>query len=197
MKFHTIARYQLAAIFKKCKPQSELGAVDAALPGVPTAPTAPGPSPSPAPVPAPAPPPPPPPTPATPVTPAPVPPFEKQGEKDKEDKQTFQVTDCRSLVKTLVCGVKTITWGITSCKAPGGNLLFSVSTDDSVHGVGLHFGHLMCCFFSRSSVHSQQAVTAQRDSDLYKTCQVCDAGFGHLSGKEAPSSGSRQREKAA
>ncbi|XP_030876418.1 transformation/transcription domain-associated protein [Leptonychotes weddellii] len=50
---------------------------------------------------------------------SPVPPFEKQGEKDKEDKQTFQVTDCRSLVKTLVCGVKTITWGITSCKAPG------------------------------------------------------------------------------
>ncbi|EPQ15807.1 Transformation/transcription domain-associated protein [Myotis brandtii] len=43
----------------------------------------------------------------------------KHGEKDKEDKQTFQVTDCRRLVKTLVCGVKTITWGITSCKAPG------------------------------------------------------------------------------
>uniref|UniRef100_A0A8D0NEM8 Transformation/transcription domain associated protein n=1 Tax=Sus scrofa TaxID=9823 RepID=A0A8D0NEM8_PIG len=91
LKFHTIARYQLSAIFKKCKPQSELGAVEAALPGVPAAPAA----------------------------PAPVPPFEKQGEKDKEDKQTFQVTDCRSLVKTLVCGVKTITWGITSCKAPG------------------------------------------------------------------------------
>lgn len=119
LKFHTIARYQLSAIFKKCKPQSELGAAEAALPGVPTAPAAPGPAPSPAPVPAPAPPPPPPPAPATPVTPAPVPPFEKQGEKDKEDKQTFQVTDCRSLVKTLVCGVKTITWGITSCKAPG------------------------------------------------------------------------------
>ncbi|KAK2495018.1 hypothetical protein MC885_001368, partial [Smutsia gigantea] len=117
LKFHTIARYQLSAIFKKCKPQSELGAVEAALPGVPSAPAAPGPAPSPAPAPAPA--PPPPPTPATPVTPAPVPPFEKQGEKDKEDKQTFQVTDCRSLVKTLVCGVKTITWGITSCKAPG------------------------------------------------------------------------------
>ncbi|MBN3303926.1 TRRAP protein, partial [Amia calva] len=33
--------------------------------------------------------------------------------------ETFQVSDCRSLVKTLVCGVKTITWGITSCKAPG------------------------------------------------------------------------------
>lgn len=112
LKFHTIARYQLSAIFKKCKPQSELGAVEAALPGVPAAPAAPGPAPSPAPVPAPA--PPPPPTPAPPVTPAPVPPFEKQGEKDKEDKQTFQVTDCRSLVKTLVCGVKTITWGITS-----------------------------------------------------------------------------------
>lgn len=43
LKFHTIARYQLSAIFKKCKPQSELGAVEAALPGVPTAPAAPRP----------------------------------------------------------------------------------------------------------------------------------------------------------
>uniref|UniRef100_I3KUZ2 Transformation/transcription domain-associated protein n=1 Tax=Oreochromis niloticus TaxID=8128 RepID=I3KUZ2_ORENI len=66
LKFHTIARYQLVSIFKKCKPQSEMGVVDpGAIPG------------------------------------------------------TFQVSDCRSLVKTLVCGVKTITWGITSCKAPG------------------------------------------------------------------------------
>uniref|UniRef100_A0A8C9U0J1 Transformation/transcription domain-associated protein n=1 Tax=Scleropages formosus TaxID=113540 RepID=A0A8C9U0J1_SCLFO len=66
LKFHTIARYQLVSIFKKCKPQSEMGVMD---PGVLSA--------------------------------------------------TFQVSDCRSLVKTLVCGVKTITWGITSCKAPG------------------------------------------------------------------------------
>ncbi|KAG8225079.1 hypothetical protein J437_LFUL000058 [Ladona fulva] len=28
----------------------------------------------------------------------------------------YSVTDCRSLVKTLVCGVKTITWGCSSCK---------------------------------------------------------------------------------
>ncbi|RWS15188.1 transformation/transcription domain-associated protein-like protein [Dinothrombium tinctorium] len=44
----------------------------------------------------------------------------------KEDKPKFgfppspsvnyTVADCRSLVKTLVCGVKTITWGIPSCK---------------------------------------------------------------------------------
>ncbi|CAG2186713.1 TRRAP [Mytilus edulis] len=32
---------------------------------------------------------------------------------------TYTVNDCRSLVKTLVCGVKTITWGIVSCKATG------------------------------------------------------------------------------
>ncbi|XP_065923524.1 transformation/transcription domain-associated protein isoform X7 [Magallana gigas] len=31
----------------------------------------------------------------------------------------YSVSDCRSLVKTLVCGVKTITWGIVSCKAVG------------------------------------------------------------------------------
>uniref|UniRef100_A0A8C1JGL3 Transformation/transcription domain-associated protein n=1 Tax=Cyprinus carpio TaxID=7962 RepID=A0A8C1JGL3_CYPCA len=107
LKFHTIARYQLVSIFKKCKPQSEMGVVDTgALPGVPATPT----------VTTPALPPPAPPTPITPA-PAPATSFDRPG--DKEDKQTFQVSDCRSLVKTLVCGVKTITWGITSCKAPG------------------------------------------------------------------------------
>lgn len=109
LKFHTIARYQLVSIFKKCKPQSEMGVVDpGAIPGVPATPT---PSTTPA-IPPPA-----PPTPVA-VTPQPpATPFDRGGEK--EDKQTFQVSDCRSLVKTLVCGVKTITWGITSCKAPG------------------------------------------------------------------------------
>jgi transformation/transcription domain-associated protein len=34
----------------------------------------------------------------------------------------YSVTDCRSLVKTLVCGVKTITWGIPSLKLPGETL---------------------------------------------------------------------------
>ncbi|XP_054624115.1 transformation/transcription domain-associated protein isoform X1 [Dunckerocampus dactyliophorus] len=109
LKFHTIARYQLVSIFKKCKPQSEMGVVEpGGLPGVPATPT---PSTTPA-IPPPAPP--------TPVTSTPQPPstpFDRPGEK--EDKQTFQVSDCRSLVKTLVCGVKTITWGITSCKSPG------------------------------------------------------------------------------
>lgn len=107
LKFHTIARYQLSAIFKKCKPQSELCAADAILASVP--PAAPANA-----LPA---------APSTPLTQVPLLVFDKQGDKDKEDKQTFQVTDCRSLVKTLVCGVKTITWGITSCKAPGGNFL--------------------------------------------------------------------------
>ncbi|KAF5906286.1 transformation/transcription domain-associated protein isoform X1, partial [Clarias magur] len=103
LKFHTIARYQLVSIFRKCKPQSEMGVVDpGALPGVPATPTITLP----------------PPAPPTPVSSAPsATPFDRTGEK--EDKQTFQVSDCRSLVKTLVCGVKTITWGITSCKAPG------------------------------------------------------------------------------
>nr|XP_046232222.1 transformation/transcription domain-associated protein [Scatophagus argus] len=109
LKFHTIARYQLVSIFKKCKPQSEMGVVDpGALPGVPATPT---PSTTPA-IPPPA-----PPTPVAAAPPPPATPFDRPGEK--EDKQTFQVSDCRSLVKTLVCGVKTITWGITSCKAPG------------------------------------------------------------------------------
>lgn len=116
LKFHTIARYQLVSIFKKCKPQSEMGVVDSgALPGVPATPTVATPAL-------------PPPAPPTPVTPAPPPTstFDRPG--DKEDKQTFQVSDCRSLVKTLVCGVKTITWGITSCKAPGGKMVVAKSS---------------------------------------------------------------------
>ena len=32
----------------------------------------------------------------------------------------YSVADCRALVKTLVCGVKTITWGCTSCKQEAG-----------------------------------------------------------------------------
>uniref|UniRef100_A0A672GM93 Transformation/transcription domain-associated protein n=1 Tax=Salarias fasciatus TaxID=181472 RepID=A0A672GM93_SALFA len=43
LKFHTIARYQLVSIFKKCKPQSEMGVVDpGVLPGVPPRPAVPG-----------------------------------------------------------------------------------------------------------------------------------------------------------
>uniref|UniRef100_A0A673VSI8 Transformation/transcription domain-associated protein n=1 Tax=Salmo trutta TaxID=8032 RepID=A0A673VSI8_SALTR len=95
LKFHTIARYQLATIFKKCKPQSEMGVVEpqGALPGVPTTPALPATPVLPALPPL---------APPNPVTPAPTNPFDRLGEK--EDKQTFQVSDCRSLVKTLVCG---------------------------------------------------------------------------------------------
>ena len=31
----------------------------------------------------------------------------------------LSVSDCRGIVKTLVCGMKTITWGAGSCKIPG------------------------------------------------------------------------------
>ncbi|XP_054724829.1 transformation/transcription domain-associated protein-like [Uloborus diversus] len=33
----------------------------------------------------------------------------------------YSIADCRSLVKTLVCGVKTVTWGVTACKVPSEN----------------------------------------------------------------------------
>uniref|UniRef100_A0A3Q1CA05 Transformation/transcription domain-associated protein n=1 Tax=Amphiprion ocellaris TaxID=80972 RepID=A0A3Q1CA05_AMPOC len=73
LKFHTIARYQLVSIFKKCKPQSEMGVVDSgALPGVPATPT---PSTTPAL---------PPPAPPTPVAAAPAPPatpFDRPGSR--------------------------------------------------------------------------------------------------------------------
>ncbi|XP_063882780.1 transformation/transcription domain-associated protein-like isoform X6 [Scylla paramamosain] len=50
-------------------------------------------------------------------------------ENESKDKETqrigfppnvtvnYSVSDCRALVKTLVCGVKTITWGCASCKS--------------------------------------------------------------------------------
>uniref|UniRef100_A0A673W3J6 Transformation/transcription domain-associated protein n=1 Tax=Salmo trutta TaxID=8032 RepID=A0A673W3J6_SALTR len=108
LKFHTIARYQLATIFKKCKPQSEMGVVEpqGALPGVPTTPALPATPVLPALPPL---------APPNPVTPAPTNPFDRLGEK--EDKQTFQVSDCRSLVKTLVCGEKwTLELRLANCQ---------------------------------------------------------------------------------
>ena len=93
----------------------------------------------------PSPPPPPPPshqqpptTPAPPVTPgvssittAPLsslfPTREKDESKPKKYLPTglthfnnYSVVDCRSLVKTVVCGVKTITWGVSACKVSTG-----------------------------------------------------------------------------
>ena len=53
--------------------------------------------------------------------------------------------------------------------------------------VGVAPSNLLCPLSSRSSVHSQQAVTAQRDSDLHQACQVRNAGFRYLSGKAVPS----------
>ena len=34
------------------------------------------------------------------------------------------VGECRGLVKTLVCGMKTITWGVGSCKIPNSSVDF-------------------------------------------------------------------------
>ncbi|XP_015774341.1 PREDICTED: transformation/transcription domain-associated protein-like [Acropora digitifera] len=44
---------------------------------------------------------------------------------------TFSVPDCRSMVKTLVCGVKTITWGAGSCKVSGTDVNAPASTQTS------------------------------------------------------------------
>lgn len=52
--------------------------------------------------------------------------------KDKETQRigfppnvtvNYSVSDCRALVKTLVCGVKTITWGCASCKSSSDSAL--------------------------------------------------------------------------
>ena len=55
----------------------------------------------------------------------------------------YSVADCRALVKTLVCGVKTITWGCTSCKTDAAQ---------TVAGQQIQVGHLLKNQVSCSSV---------------------------------------------
>ncbi|XP_052224459.1 transformation/transcription domain-associated protein-like isoform X9 [Dreissena polymorpha] len=138
LKFKTIAKIQLPQILAKCQKQvgqagSEVGV--SPLPGrvgEPKASTPPLTAPPPLPA-----------TPTIPDTPCIAdmkPPLGsvsadiKETSSSKEDKpphrfgvtpsqyNTYSVADCRGLVKTLVCGVKTITWGIVSCKAIGPEL---------------------------------------------------------------------------
>ncbi|XP_069681279.1 transformation/transcription domain-associated protein isoform X3 [Periplaneta americana] len=144
LKFKTIAKLQLPVLMSKCKPQtppivnppvnSGPGSVStpaAPLVGTPTTPTNPIPSGSLQ-------------NGAEQLknedTKPPLQPHTRLGDsaaensplpvKEDKDKSRFgfptsqagnySVTDCRSLVKTLVCGVKTITWGCASCKNSAG-----------------------------------------------------------------------------
>ena len=48
------------------------------------------------------------------------------------------VADCRGLVKTLVCGMKTITWGVGACKtSAGGVALYWWEWQQGGGGVGV------------------------------------------------------------
>ncbi|XP_038044323.1 transformation/transcription domain-associated protein-like isoform X2 [Patiria miniata] len=84
-------------------------------------------------------------TPAIPSTPGPgmLPLSSLFPDKDKDDSKAktyvpssfsqysnYSVTDCRNLVKTVVCGVKTITWGVSACK---------ISTDVQTFGQNKQF----------------------------------------------------------
>ncbi|XP_077870553.1 transformation/transcription domain-associated protein [Saccoglossus kowalevskii] len=141
LKFRAIAKRQLPMIFLKCRQHQDtqtdkLAAITAAatsnvIPSsVPQTPAALPPTPIPIV----------PPTPSTPLAtappsafpPTPAPQTPASIDKEKDDGKgksylppsstqynNYSVSDCRSLVKTLVCGVKTITWGVGSCKAPG------------------------------------------------------------------------------
>lgn len=46
--------------------------------------------------------------------------------------QTYSFSECRSLVKTVVCAVKTISWGIASCKV--GNTCSTTSSESGTPG---------------------------------------------------------------
>ena len=140
LKFKTVSKLQLPILMAKHRPPAPV-AVAASGVGALVAPLTPGPSSLP-PLPSPA-PPGNPQTPATPATPdiktevldskpvaSPAPAaVEKEAEAEKKIKfgfpvsQTanYSVSDCRALVKTLVCGVKTITWGLANTKAADGN----------------------------------------------------------------------------
>ena len=49
----------------------------------------------------------------------------------------YTVADCRVLVKTLVSGVKTITWGTASCKAPNMGKYYdtTITLENRTYGV--------------------------------------------------------------
>eukprot|EP00118_Oscarella_pearsei_P018052 m.182608 g.182608 ORF g.182608 m.182608 type:complete len:3843 (+) comp39295_c0_seq28:119-11647(+) len=104
-KFQTIAKYQIPAIFSKCVrqnpdgsiPESEPPKTPASIPSLPTPTVAGGRLP----------------VLVGPSAPGSSPPLGSPWGN------VLSVADCRTLVKTLVCGVKTITWGAGSCKAPG------------------------------------------------------------------------------
>ncbi|KAK6165821.1 hypothetical protein SNE40_022660 [Patella caerulea] len=119
LKFKTIAKTQLPLILQKCKPQQPTPPDSKSLdiktvidvkplvaPETPKDET---------------------PRLLSPTTPLPViPPTDTKDEKttgklgaSPAQYNVYTVADCRSLVKTLVCGVKTITWGVLSCKAIG------------------------------------------------------------------------------
>uniref|UniRef100_UPI00359021B0 transformation/transcription domain-associated protein-like n=1 Tax=Myxine glutinosa TaxID=7769 RepID=UPI00359021B0 len=112
LKFRTITKYHLPAIFKLCKPQAELSSrppeilppstTSAATPNstsVVLAPSTPGPSST--------------------ALPGVAGHDAERSTSDPGDTLRFGVADCRGLVNTLVHGVKAVTWGIVSCKSPG------------------------------------------------------------------------------
>ncbi|XP_053373271.1 transformation/transcription domain-associated protein-like isoform X1 [Mercenaria mercenaria] len=131
LKFKTIAKIQLPQILSKCQKQPNQTSTDPSKPGEvktppATTPTVSNPPTTPGVVP------------ETPTTSDVKPPLgsvstdikDTNSSKDNDKPQnrfgvtpsqynTYSVADCRGLVKTLVCGVKTITWGIVSCKATG------------------------------------------------------------------------------
>ena len=52
----------------------------------------------------------------------------------------LSVTDCRGIVKTLVCGMKTITWGAGSCKMPGSTVDYCKSSDARLYNYNNYKG---------------------------------------------------------
>ena len=143
LKFKTVSKLQLPILMAKHRPPAPAAPAGTGGVGGPLlAPLTPGVPSSIHPLPSPA-TPGNPQTPATPATPdiktevldsKPVPSpapasMDKDSEAEKKIKfgfpvsQTanYSVSDCRALVKTLVCGVKTITWGLANTKAADGN----------------------------------------------------------------------------
>ncbi|CAH2988559.1 unnamed protein product [Chilo suppressalis] len=111
LKFKTISKLQLPALMAKCKQSTPATASTTTAGATPSTPTTPAPG-----------------TPAVEIKmeeEKPTPDFldsmSKPEEKSKigfpsSQMNNLNVGDYRTLVKTLVCGVKTITWGCASCK---------------------------------------------------------------------------------
>lgn len=94
----------------------------------------------------------------------------------------YTVADCRSLVRTLVSGVKTITWGTASCKAPsmGMYAVLCVILEKEKNIASYRMLTYLPLLHCRYVYHPEQAVLAQGNFGLCSAGETCSESSGYL-----------------